>query len=80
MTRCKKNRRTAPCVALAIAATISALGGACNSEIARDAAETPVGTVLNGKTRDPETYLKRVSERNKTIDRDIWRPENGERF
>ncbi len=45
-----------------------------------DAKETPIGSVITGETNDADTYIKRVSERNRKLDRDTWRPESRDRF
>lgn len=52
---------------------------ACNA-VEDDAKNTPIGSVITGKTTDADTYLKRVSETNKALDKDTWRPQNDERF
>ena len=48
--------------------------------VGRDAEETPIGSVITGETTTANSYIKKVSERNKSLDRDTWRPQSSERF
>ena len=43
-------------------------------DIRTDAENTPIGTVLTGKTNSAEEYIKRVSDENRANDRETWRP------
>ena len=43
-----------------------------------DAKRTPIGAVITGETRSADSYLKRVSDENKSLDRDTWRPISNE--
>lgn len=52
---------------------------ACES-IKQDARQTPIGSVVSGETKDTDSYFKRVTETNKSLDKDTWRPESRERF
>jgi len=52
---------------------------ACNV-VEDEAKNTPIGSVISGKTTDADSYLKRVSESNKSLDKDSWRPQSDERF
>jgi lipoprotein len=60
--------------------TLSAFAG-CSAidTVESDAKRTPIGSVVTGETTDADSYMKRVSERNKAADRDTWRPQ-GDRF
>lgn len=53
---------------------------ACNSEIKDDAKQTPIGSVISGETTSTESYIERVKQQNRSLDKDTWRPENNERF
>ncbi|MBQ6533896.1 MAG: hypothetical protein IJI37_01890 [Opitutales bacterium] len=64
-------------IILLAAAALAPFG--CDS-VRDDAERTPIGSVISGKTSDTDTYLKRVSERNRSSDKDTWRPESKERF
>ena len=46
------------------------------NDIRTDAENTPIGTVLTGKTNSAEEYIKRVSDENRANDRETWRPLN----
>lgn len=48
--------------------------------VGKDAEETPIGSVITGETTSANSYIKKVSERNKSLDRDTWRPQSSERF
>ncbi|MFR6032761.1 MAG: hypothetical protein ACLUKN_06010 [Bacilli bacterium] len=37
--------------------------------VGRDAEETPIGSVITGETTTANSYIKKVSERNKSLDR-----------
>ena len=60
------------CSIFAFAVAFAVCG--CES-VEDDARETPIGSVISGETRSPDRYLQRVSERNRTLERDAWRPE-----
>lgn len=53
---------------------------ACNTaeNVRDDAKRTPIGSVITGETRSADSYLKRVSDENKSLDRDTWRPISNE--
>ncbi len=48
--------------------------------VTEDAKKTPIGSVISGETTSSSSYLKKVEEDNKRLDRDTWRPQNSERF
>ncbi len=52
---------------------------ACES-VKEDARETPIGSVISGKTRNTESYMDKVRKQNRSMDRDVWRPESPDRF
>lgn len=53
----------------------------CSCEsVKEDAKDTPIGSVISGKTRDTETYIERVRKQNRSLQRDAWRPESDDRF
>lgn len=52
---------------------------ACES-VKEDAEDTPIGSVVSGKSRDGEQYVEKVRERNKSIKHDTWRPESTDGF
>ena len=52
---------------------------ACES-VKEDARQTPIGSVVTGDTTDADSYLQRITQTNKSIDKDIWRPESRDRF
>lgn len=43
-----------------------------------DARRTPIGSVISGDTRSADSYLKCVSDENRSLDRDTWRPISNE--
>lgn len=45
--------------------TIGALLAGCGDQPEQDVEATPVGSVLSGKTTNPETYFEKVEEGNK---------------
>ena len=45
-----------------------------------DARKTPIGSVMSGETTDTDSYIKRITQANKNIDKDVWRPESRDRF
>lgn len=51
----------------------------CES-VEEDARNTPIGSVVSGKTKSVETYVERVKAQNKAESRDVWRPTSNERF
>ena len=55
-------------------------GCAAIDNVEDDAKRTPIGSVMTGETTDADSYMKRVSERNRAADRDTWRPRSDERF
>jgi len=63
---------------IVLAAAAFSLFG-CDS-VRDDAERTPIGSVITGETSDTDTYIKRVSERNRASNKDTWRPESNERF
>lgn len=48
--------------------------------VKEDARETPIGSVISGKTRNTESYMDRVRKQNSSMNRDVWRPESSDRF
>ena len=60
-------------------AAILAIAACTTAENVRDDAKrTPIGSVITGETRSADSYLKRVSDENKSLDRDTWRPISNE--
>lgn len=53
---------------------------ACSSDIKDDASKTPIGSVISGETTSTDSYIEKVRQQNKSIDRDTWRPESKDRF
>jgi len=45
-----------------------------------DAKKTPIGSVITGETTSADSYIKKVSEQNKSLDKETWRPQSSERF
>ena len=62
--------------------TIALIGAACAAlsaeNVGDDARRTPIGSVISGDTRSADSYLKRVSDENRSLDRDTWRPISNE--
>ena len=52
---------------------------ACES-VKEDARQTPIGSVVSGETTDADSYLQRVTQTNKSLDKDTWRPVSRDRF
>lgn len=52
---------------------------ACES-VKEDAQDTPIGSVISGKTKNTESYMEKVRKQNRSVDRDVWRPESPDRF
>lgn len=51
----------------------------CES-VEEDARNTPIGSVVSGKTKSVENYVERVKNQNRVENRDVWRPASSERF
>lgn len=51
----------------------------CES-VEEDARNTPIGSVVSGKTKSVENYVERVKNQNRAENRDVWRPASSERF
>lgn len=68
-----------PTIAL-IGAACATLCAACSTaeNVGDDARRTPIGSVISGDTRSADSYLKRVSDENRSLDRDTWRPISNE--
>lgn len=62
-------------IILALPVVFSACEG-----VKEDAKDTPIGSVISGKTKNTETYMQRVRTQNKSVDKDVWRPESPDRF
>ena len=58
-----------------IGAACATLCAACSTaeNVGDDARRTPIGSVISG-----DSYLKRVSDENRSLDRDTWRPISNE--
>ena len=68
-------------ILLSVSAVAFAVSGcAAIDNVEDDAKRTPLGSVMTGETTDADSYMKRVSERNRAADRDTWRPRSDERF
>lgn len=65
---------------ITLACAAFALLCACSTaeNIGEDAKRTPIGSVISGDTKSADSYLKRVSEENKSLDKDTWRPLSNE--
>lgn len=74
----KLHKLTSVLVLLPAALALAACSAA--ESVGEDAGETPIGSVITGKTRTSDSYLKRVEQDNRRLDRDTWRPQSSERF
>lgn len=74
-----KNHKNIICGFLLLSCALLFACGTAES-VGDDAAETPIGSVLSGKTSTTDSYIKRVSEDNKRLDRETWRPQSADRF
>lgn len=59
---------------------IAALFLASCESVEEDARNTPIGSVVSGKTKSVENYVERVKSQNRAENRDVWRPSSSERF
>ena len=63
-----------------ILASVALCGLSACESVKEDARQTPIGSVVTGDTTDADSYLQRITQTNKSIDKDIWRPESRDRF
>jgi len=62
------------------AAALGFAGCTAAENVKDDAKKTPIGSVITGETTDADSYLKKVSERNRQLDKETWRPQSDERM
>lgn len=65
---------------LAGACALACVSCSTAENVRDDAKRTPIGSVFTGETKTADSYIKRVSEENKSLDRDTWRPISNENF
>ncbi len=44
-----------------------------------EASNTPIGSVISGRTTSADSYIQRVEKNNRELDRDTWRPQSNDR-
>lgn len=66
--------------AAAVLAPATLFTGCNTDEMKDDVKETPIGSVISGETKSTGSYINRVKEQNKSMDRDAWRPVSDERL
>ena len=67
---------------VSVAVVSVVLFASCNAfkNVSEDAKETPIGSVFTGETTSADSYIKKVSDKNRSVDSDTWRPMSNERF
>jgi len=58
--------------------SLSFLG--CQSGVGEEATKTPIGSVINGDTRNSAEYFQRVREGNTGKSSESWKPESPDRM